>query len=218
MVAGFLLFALALLPLPGADVNVTIYNTAGVPQATIRSAKTQLGRILDAAGLGLRWSEMSTSPGSFVEDVVPLSSGSDTAVRCRASRSIEAWIVAAPTVGQSKTALGYSLPLATRGRNVLIFSSVVNAVSGRRGVDPSIILAHALAHEIGHVLLRSGKHSPHGLMSAAWSDREFELMSRIPVRFSGREVDLMKKALVGKGCTDPSADEQTRIQMSRELR
>jgi hypothetical protein len=206
IIAGFLLSALAMLPLRGADVHVTIYNTAGVPQVTIRSALTQLARILGAAGFRLRWSEMSTPTASFVEDVVPLSSASDTAVRCRASRSIEAWIVPTPTGDESRTALGYSLPLATQGRNVLIFRSVVNTVAARHGV------------EIGHVLLRSGKHSPHGLMSAAWSDREFEFMSRVPVRFSSREVDLIKKTLAGEGCTDRSAGDQTGIQISRILR
>ncbi len=214
MIAASLCFVLAALPLPGADVNVTVYNDAGVPQRTINGAKTHLGDILGAAGLRLRWSETSSSQASLVMDVVPLSLASNTAERCGASRSIEAWIVAGPTVGPGKPSLGYALPLAKRGRNVVIFSRMVNAASAERGVDPGIILAHALAHEIGHVLLRSGKHSPHGLMSAAWSDREFEFMSRIPLQLTGREVDRIKKTLAGEGCTGQAADDPKRMQIS----
>ena len=34
--------------------------------------------------------------------------------------------------------------------------------------DLSTILAHVIAHEVGHLLLPGGAHSPTGLMQAGW--------------------------------------------------
>ncbi len=37
-----------------------------------------------------------------------------------------------------------------------------------------VILGHAAAHEIGHLLLGSNSHSPQGLMRARWSRQDLQ--------------------------------------------
>jgi len=37
-----------------------------------------------------------------------------------------------------------------------------------------VILGHAAAHEIGHLLLGSNSHSPFGLMRARWSGQDLQ--------------------------------------------
>jgi len=48
----------------------------------------------------------------------------------------------------------------------------VKAAVERAGIDPGALLGRALAHEVGHLLLRSPGHSPGGLMRAVWTDEE----------------------------------------------
>ena len=119
---------------------------------------------------------------------------------CRAPHSIRARIVARPPAGASESALGVARPLSLSGINVTIFESAVKATANLNSVDPTVVLAHALAHEISHVLQRSVKHSSHGLMSAAWGDKEFDLMRRVPLRFATQEIDAMAKMPIGEAC------------------
>ena len=106
--------------------------------------------------------------------------------KCRALRSIHLRILRAGPPGVSKFILGYSNPLAPEGINVTIFGDAVESASIRYQASMSVILGHAIAHEIGHVLLRSGTHSAGGLMSASWTSREYFWMKSRLLRFSRR--------------------------------
>jgi hypothetical protein len=53
-----------------------------------------------------------------------------------------------------------------------IFHEQVRSVARRSGVDNAELLGRALAHEIGHLLLRARAHSPSGLMRGVWSLEE----------------------------------------------
>jgi hypothetical protein len=55
-----------------------------------------------------------------------------------------------------------------------IFDEQVQTVAGRANVDRSELLGRALAHELGHLLLRVTGHSRTGLMRAVWTDTELE--------------------------------------------
>jgi hypothetical protein len=67
------------------------------------------------------------------------------------------------------SALGAAVTTSkTRGRYIYIFFARVEAVSAGANVDVAQVLGHAMAHEIGHLLLPAG-HSATGLMSADWT-------------------------------------------------
>jgi hypothetical protein len=36
------------------------------------------------------------------------------------------------------------------------------------------LLGHAMAHEIGHVLIRTTEHSPDGIMKARWGKADYQ--------------------------------------------
>jgi hypothetical protein len=58
------------------------------------------------------------------------------------------------------------------GEMATIFHDQVRAVADRTGVDCGELLGRALAHEVGHLLLREMGHSRNGLMRAVWTDAE----------------------------------------------
>jgi hypothetical protein len=66
--------------------------------------------------------------------------------------------------GFSPQALGYALPCAKSGMQVTIYADRVETVSWTTLAGFYRVLGHALAHEVGHVLLRSCAHDDSGLM------------------------------------------------------
>ena len=57
------------------------------------------------------------------------------------------------------------------------------------------ILAHVLAHEIGHVLQAIDRHSATGVMKAHWKGPDFADMSARPWDFTPEDVDLMRRGM-----------------------
>ena len=64
--------------------------------------------------------------------------------------------------------LGFSLPCAAFGIDSTIFIDECEGVTYQTPASFSKVLAYAIAHELGHLLLRSNEHSPTGLMRARW--------------------------------------------------
>ena len=64
------------------------------------------------------------------------------------------------------------------GEMATVFHEQVRSVARRSGVDNAELLGRALAHEIGHLLLRARAHSPTGLMRGVWSMEELTLNRR----------------------------------------
>ena len=63
-------------------------------------------------------------------------------------------------------------PVTLSGEMATIFHEQVRAVAKRSGVDDAELLGRAVAHEVGHLLLRVREHSPTGIMRGAWSLEE----------------------------------------------
>ena len=53
-----------------------------------------------------------------------------------------------------------------------VYYDVVQRVAARTGLDTSALLGRAIAHELGHLLLRVPGHGSSGLMRPVWTDDE----------------------------------------------
>ena len=58
------------------------------------------------------------------------------------------------------------------------------------------LLGVAIAHEIGHLLLPYGSHSPSGLMQADWDDRQFVLARARLLRFTAQQAKQIRAHLM----------------------
>lgn len=54
------------------------------------------------------------------------------------------------------------------------------------------ILAHAMAHEIGHVLLRSDDHSEAGIMSGRWTTADWQTVAASHMSFLPWQMERMR--------------------------
>lgn len=73
-----------------------------------------------------------------------------------------------------RRALGFSVvnPAIGTGRLATVYVNRVETAARRAGVEVGLLLARALAHEVGHLLLRTNGHAEAGLMRATWTDQE----------------------------------------------
>jgi hypothetical protein len=67
---------------------------------------------------------------------------------------------------------------------------------------PYHILAHAVAHEIGHLLLRTLKHARTGLMRANWGPEELQLACRGLLLFAPREAARLRAEVRARGAAE----------------
>ena len=90
--------------------------------------------------------------------------------------------------------LGATLHTGTQARLCTVYVGAVRDRAGVRGVRVDILLGNVIAHEIGHLFL-GPDHSAAGVMSAHWSEDEYQLMSRGVLYFTREQRDTLRKAV-----------------------
>ena len=108
----------------------------------VEQSQEEVTRIFARAGLAVRWTEAEPQ---FTVTVVPQVLGYATAL--------------SPVMGVARR--------TPNGSTVHVFFRQVQDFARVHHVDLRTMLAHVIAHEIGHLLL-SNAHSPTGLMQPAW--------------------------------------------------
>lgn len=71
-------------------------------------------------------------------------------------------------------ALGFAVidPAAGSGTLATIFVNRVEDSARHAGSDLALLLGRAIAHEVGHLILRTNAHADEGLMRAIWTEQE----------------------------------------------
>jgi len=154
----------------------------GRPVAEGGRIQALVGRLIGRAGVGLSWA------GCNDRDPGALPSGPF------ATESVAVRLVATSpaSLADDHPALGESLIEQARGILATVYIDRVERLAHDAGVDPATLLARAIAHEIGHVLLGTIGHSPRGLMRARWSVAELRRDAFADWVFSGREARGMR--------------------------
>ena len=176
--------------LDGTELRVKLLLDANVVKPAVDAAMTQLQRMMLSAGVETRFT--TTRLG---EPVV-----NPTIETSCAARQITILMVGADSRRPSRTELAYSTPFSSSGVGATVFQPAVTRVALAHALEPGVVLAHVLAHEIGHLLQRSTQHSAHGLMAASWEGRGFEQMARVPLQFSVEQIRLIGKNLTTIAC------------------
>jgi hypothetical protein len=93
-----------------------------------------------------------------------------------------------------ESALGEALTCAPSA--AACFANVFyNRVQQRTNVEKislAQVLGHAMAHELGHLLLGSNSHSSRGIMRAIWSAADIQRMTKGDLLFTSEEVGVLR--------------------------
>jgi len=124
-------------------IDLQMRNDARVPEHILHESQDVVTRIFASAGLAVRWTE--TAPQFTV--------------------TIEAQVLGYARASSPVMGVARRNP---DGLMVQVFFRQVQDFARTYRCDLSTILAHVIAHEVGHLLLPGGAHSPAGLMQARW--------------------------------------------------
>jgi len=163
-------------PILAVTLVLQMHNLAGAPPAMVNRALSELGRMYDNVGVHLDWDEAANRRRY-----------DSTAVR----------VVLLPyETGDLRyaadTVMGAAMRTAGDAPLVYVFYRRVRAEAERHGVSTALVLACAMAHELGHLLLPGRRHSRDGLMRACWSSDDFHRADQGLLRFSADEAALVR--------------------------
>jgi hypothetical protein len=172
---------------------VRIYDNAGVVAADLTAALKTTYDILRRADLGVDWVRCGARRDGPVSSVcdTPAEPG-DLVVRL---------IVGADKDNSERRALGYTL-FDNTGTNgfATVYVDRVEWLARRAQHPRAPILGRAIAHEIGHLLLRSNEHTQTGLMREVWTIEQVIRNRRDDWSFSAdQSTDLRNARLSAPG-------------------
>ena len=179
-----------------------VYTTYAVYPIDLTRALQVASTIFGRAGIGLKWEHGDPSSSESREsdfsssiqggDPPPLHSG-PLVIR----------VVERSPASLPAGALGLSLPLARRGVDVTVFADRTLAAERGTQATHAEILGYAFAHEMGHILLRSGTHSSRGVMRTGWTAADWQRLVVTRLAFDSSECARMRAALAsGPGSGD----------------
>jgi hypothetical protein len=160
-----------------ALLSVVVHNTASVPDDTLAAAKVNVERIYAGAGISMIWAS-GIEPGTFGIQVV---------LRRQPSGGPGAMAPSAlgTTVGDDHR----------RGGLCFVFYERVLTFAHQHHRPVAVILAYAIAHEFGHVLLPAPAHASAGLMKAEWSDDDIRHLATDDRIFTPDQIALIRAAI-----------------------
>ena len=165
-----------------AEITVQVRNEAGLPEHKVALALAEAGWIMGLAGVGVHWTRC-TIAGDCLESPDPrllvISINEDAPSNLR------------------KSALGFALPFTARGNHAAAFAGKVASFTQNHllgaAEDPSVLGA-VIAHELGHLLLRSDEHGD-GIMRADWQSDAARAIVQRRLVFTPVQARAMRQSL-----------------------
>ena len=177
-----------------ADQPVTLRLRVYDLAETTASAMTEVAKIFVHAGIAIEWEDGNPlNPEARLIDASVPPPAHQRFVPVNGA--LNARIVRHLSPLHDKQTLGFALPFARQGVHATLYLTNIAKVSRDTNLSLVVLLAAAMAHEIGHVLLGSGRHSLSGMMRDRWGKEEYRLAEAGRLRFTPDEAERMRRAL-----------------------
>jgi hypothetical protein len=181
--AGVLLVAFAGVALPhtswgeaSPQVRVILLNDRVVPVALAERTQAEVTRLYKLIGVEVVW----------VAEPPP-----DEELR---TIKLTTW---EPREDQFPFALGMTpAQPGTRGTRGYVFWGRVQRYAQKHAAGFDSLLAVAIAHELGHMLLPAGSHAKAGLMHRSWDNNHFRSAAAGLLHFSPQSARLIRQGLM----------------------
>lgn len=168
-------------------ISVRIYNYAKLDRGSLSEAQRRAAALLKHAGFKVNWTLCPVSDdcrqpigtGDIVLNLLP-----DNAAR-RLLQSSETLGMAVPG---GPTRLGTAYVFVKKTDDL----ALTGRFSVRYEIARSVVVAHVIAHEIGHLLLGPGAHSTDSIMSWPWTTPVIKRIAEMNLFFRAEEARLMR--------------------------
>jgi hypothetical protein len=161
-----------------AALVVQLLNPSGAPTAIVRQAQEEVTRVYANIDVPVEWTDAQiTAERSDIIRLVllPYETGN--------LRHREKEVMGAAMRTEAGNAIAY------------VYYRRVQAQANRYQVSIGSVLACAIAHELGHLLLPGTPHASTGLMRACWSRDEFNQADQGQLRFLPDDVARIRAGL-----------------------
>lgn len=180
-------------------LNIVVCDKAGIGSETRVTASNELHRILNAAGVNAAWIDTNAdaqSPTAFVP----------TSFEGCGPPPLDEYLlmVISPNAPKGWTpdvmGLAYARGSGYR-RGYILYDRVIAFVDryslpAARTSSIGIILGHAIAHELGHLLIPGDAHSRDGIMRGDWSYREWREALAGYLLFHSAHAELIRRQML----------------------
>ena len=167
-------------------ILLRVRDTARVPENVLTKAQGDVTRIFREAGVEVLW---PTTESLSSESTVVRRAVLTVAILTMSQAERIEWGGADGRVGfTARTADG-------KGQLVYVIYDRVQLLTGGNGLRRERMLAIAIAHEIGHLLLPDNGHSHAGLMRAYWNPADLRLVQRELTFFTPGQGKLLRSRL-----------------------
>ena len=171
-------------PVRPQPLNIYLYNKARVPSGVLTLAEESATRIFRLSGVQAIW--------------VNCSIGGSDGTNCAGARQPSDIIV--QIVPETRQLKGDVFGVAFLGKDGAgqytdIYYNRLEELRRDWKVALEEVLAHVIAHEIGHLLLGLNAHSNMGIMRGVWETDELRRLERGRLFFSSEQAERMKRRL-----------------------
>ncbi len=184
-VAGTVFFLWATACLSFADqstisnIRVLVCDQASVPAEKLTEAQRMASFVFHEAAIELLWLDGEQSSVTEADYVLRIHCCFDK-LKSRLHRRTVAFAPAG-------------------GRHITVFWDRIKAEAAAGSHPESLLLGYVIAHELGHLLLPPGHHSPYGIMQNRLSYDDWSRVRKAgDLFFSPKEADQMLAALTGR--------------------
>jgi|SRR5208282_5426134 len=172
---------------PPYTVTISMFNDAAVPPAVVDRAEEIASRIFAQSGIVLHWLPCGREEESLEEQ--------SACSQPLFPEHLHVHIVNGPSyLKDSVYGISY-LSAEESGTQADVFYSKIARFHGAGLSDAGILLGHAIAHELGHLLLGSNSHSMTGIMRGNWCTEDLTHMAQGSLFFSEGQSRKMKAKL-----------------------
>ena len=170
-----------------SQVTISVHNDAGIPFGILLEAESEASGVFRQSGIAVRWLNC------------PLTAASpENARQCAAAefpRHLQLRI-AKRSLNLNEFTMGISyLSADGTGCYADLFYNRAQFIHETSQISLATILGHAMAHELGHLLLGTNSHAPTGLMRARWQTDDLARASKGRLVFSTLESQVMQNKL-----------------------
>lgn len=164
------------------DVVVYVAGRETPPSAVEQGARATVTRMYRQVGVRIAWRDGEPRPGA--------AGSARLAIRIRYG-----------AVVRGAHTLASAAPFGTGPHAVTVDYGRIRGVAGRLTREQAI-LAHVLAHEIGHILQGTDWHADTGVMKANWRPADYDNMQRGPLAFTAEDVRLISRGLAAAAAAE----------------
>lgn len=174
---------------PALQITVQVHDYSRVPPTMLEQAERQVAGIFREAGVQIIWvaNAAAGEPSLYQDELQSADRLADVALGIFTSAM-------ARKLAFPGEKLGFALPCAPDESACIadVFYQRVEGLAARSRVPLPRVLACAVAHELGHLLLGANSHSDRGIMRAGWSPADFEAKAAASLLFTASEADLIR--------------------------